>query len=237
MAAAYGARVPYPGDLFDAVADLCTRRGPVLEIGAGNGRFTFGLADRVDRLDAVEPSAAMIAAAGRTHDRVRWINATFEDASLHGPYTMAVAAESMHWTDWPNAFPKLVDVLMPGSPLALVGLAGTDPAPWHDEMMAIIVEYSINDEFEPYELVSSLIANGWFDELGRHRTALVRLNEPVDRLVQRMHSANGLAPSSLGPARCAEFDRRMTEVLCAHAVDGCVASEVAAEVAWGRPLA
>src|SRR5262252_8741533 len=61
VAAAYRHRPPYPSEAFAILEPLL---GPhprcVLELGAGTGDFTIGLAPRVDRLIAVEPSRPML---------------------------------------------------------------------------------------------------------------------------------------------------------------------------------
>ena len=62
VAAACQHRPPYPAETFAIVEPLL---GPpprrVLELDAGTGDFTIGLAPRVDHLIAVEPSRAMLA--------------------------------------------------------------------------------------------------------------------------------------------------------------------------------
>src|SRR5262249_58769978 len=61
VAAAYQHRPPYPAEAFAIIESLL---GPnprcVLELGAGTGDFTIGLAPRVDHLIAIEPSRPML---------------------------------------------------------------------------------------------------------------------------------------------------------------------------------
>ena len=42
-----------------------------------------------------------------------------EDAALDGPYSLVVAAESLHWMDWSVVLPKVAAELVPGAYLAL----------------------------------------------------------------------------------------------------------------------
>src|SRR5262247_3110795 len=61
VAAAYQHRPPYPEEVFAIVEPLLgPRPRSVLELGAGTGDFTIGLAARVDYLMAIEPSRPML---------------------------------------------------------------------------------------------------------------------------------------------------------------------------------
>ena len=64
VADAYYARPPYPGQIFDILVSLIPDSHlPVLELGSGTGDLTLEMARRVRYIDAVEPSAAMLARA------------------------------------------------------------------------------------------------------------------------------------------------------------------------------
>ena len=62
----------------------------VLEIGCGDGRFTWGYADRAGHVTAIEPAANLLALA-REHlpsvlrDRVELINIAFEEFAAASP--------------------------------------------------------------------------------------------------------------------------------------------------------
>src|SRR5205085_8811604 len=74
----YPLRLPYPSVVFDILADLITDEPrAVLDVGAGTGDIARGLVRRVERVDAVDFSPAMIA-KGKTlpdgdHPGLRWI--------------------------------------------------------------------------------------------------------------------------------------------------------------------
>lgn len=101
VASAYRFRPPYPLEFFDVLSRLYAA-GPrrVLELGCGTGDVTVGLAGRADRVDAVESSAEMLAAARRREGgddpRIRWLRGSAEVAEFDGPYSLSVAAESLH---------------------------------------------------------------------------------------------------------------------------------------------
>lgn len=65
-----------------AMVDLSGRH--VLEIGCGDGRFTWRYADKAGRVTAIEPSATQYALArdqvpSRLQDRIEFRNIAFED--------------------------------------------------------------------------------------------------------------------------------------------------------------
>ncbi len=112
MAAAYQYRLPYPTEAF-AVIDSLLGAHPrcVLELGAGTGDFTIGLASRVDHLIAVEPSRAMVE-RGRLRDaaagaHVEWLTVTAEDYAFDRRYSAVIAAEAFHWLDWYRVLPRM----------------------------------------------------------------------------------------------------------------------------------
>lgn len=118
VAAAYRYRPPYPPETYGIVERLL---GPpprhVLELGAGTGDFTIGLAPRVDRLIAVEPSRAMLE---RGRDRVQavspnveWLAVAAEEFAFGRPLSAVVAAEAFHWLDWDRVMPRIAGSLAP----------------------------------------------------------------------------------------------------------------------------
>ena len=86
-------------------------------MGAGTGDFTIGLAPRVDRLIAVEPSRAMLE---RGRDRVQavspnveWLAVAAEEFAFGRPLSAVVAAEAFHWLDWDRVMPRIAGSLAP----------------------------------------------------------------------------------------------------------------------------
>ena len=70
------------------MADLGGRH--VLEIGCGDGRFTWRYADKAERVTAIEPAAEQIALArehlpSRLQDRIEFQNIAFEDFAATSP--------------------------------------------------------------------------------------------------------------------------------------------------------
>lgn len=99
VADAYQHRPPYPGEVFDILERLISERPRnVLDIGAGEGALARPMAARVDRVDAVDISAAMMDAGARQpggrRPNLRWILGAAQTATLDGPYALVTAGAS-----------------------------------------------------------------------------------------------------------------------------------------------
>lgn len=100
----------------------------VLDFGCGAGAFAAELAKRVERVDALDRSPAMIEAARR----VAPPNVTCILADLlHEPlpdagYDAIVSISALHHTSLPESLPRLADALRPGGVLAVIALPRLD---------------------------------------------------------------------------------------------------------------
>ena len=121
VVSAYQYRPPYPPETFeillrllDADADIRT----VLDAGCGPGLMARQLAQAVDRVDAVDIAARMLALGkalpGGEDPKLCWIHGAMEDVPLHPPYALIVAAASLHWMHWETVLPRFHAVLTPG---------------------------------------------------------------------------------------------------------------------------
>ncbi len=90
VARLYGSRPPYPDAVFATLRRLLVAPRSLLDAGAGTGALARGLAEFARRIDAVEPSPAMIEAGRRLPGgdgrRIRWLLGRAEDAPLSPPY-------------------------------------------------------------------------------------------------------------------------------------------------------
>ncbi len=96
VARCYQYRAPYAPALYDHLVEIAPATHRALDLGCGPGKIAHGLAARFDVVDAVDPSAAMIAIARERPSAIRWIQATSEDAKLAGPYDLVTAGASIH---------------------------------------------------------------------------------------------------------------------------------------------
>lgn len=236
---AYRLRPPYPSAVFRILEEIQPQGTKhVLELGCGTGDVTLGLRACADRVDAVEPSAAMIVAArerlGTDDPKVRWIAVTAEEAQFEGPYSLAVAAESLHWMDWSVVLPKIADALTPGAFLALVDRGHRD-LPWEDELRGLIVKYSTNREYRPYDLVQELTGRLLFTEAGRCTTDPLPFEQSIADHVESIHSRNGFSRDRMSGESAAEFDTLYRRLLERHCRNGIVRLETVATVIWGVP--
>src|SRR5204862_2390546 len=77
VAALYRYRAPYPRGIFDILERLAVEPRVVLDAGAGTGALARNFPPVFTRIDAVDPSTAMIARGrslpGGDDSRIRWI--------------------------------------------------------------------------------------------------------------------------------------------------------------------
>jgi SAM-dependent methyltransferase len=213
----------------------------VLELGAGTGDFTIGLAPLVDRLIAVEPSRPMLERGlRRTHaldSRVQWLGIAAEDYAFDGRYSGVVAAEAFHWLDWHAVLPRIAASLAARGQLILVERRLAEPLPWDPDLRALIRQYSTNREYEAYDTVTELETRGLIVVGGRAQTAPVPFPQTADDYVESFHSRNGFSRARLQPERARGFDESLKKLLTRFSPDETVRLPVQARVVWVRPVA
>ena len=238
VAAAYRARPPYPDEVFDILAGLLRPApGRALELGCGSGDLTLGLAARVTRLDALEPSSAMLEIArprAAACGNITWIAQPAEAFEPRERYALIVAAESLHWMDWSVLLPRLARWLEPGAWLAIVARSFTG-LPFEPEIGELIARFSTNRVFEKSDLIDELESRSLFRERGRHRTRPVGFAQSVDDYVESFHSRNGFSRERMTAEAAAQFDRGVRDAVLAHSPDGVVCGELTARIVWGAP--
>ena len=239
VVALYRHRPPYPAAVFDRLRSLIAGPRVVLDAGCGTGALARGLVEDVARVDAIDPSAAMLAAARalpRGHDpRIHWQEARAEDARLSGPYGLITCGASLHWMQHDVVLPKFRRALAPDARVAIV-----DTERQYDEndlrhaLDALIVRYSpVQDHIETPEALDRLVAAGAFVLEDAERTAPVPFEQSVEEYVGALGSTASLSRATLGP-RADDFSRELRDLFARHRVDR-VRYGVVAYVAWGRP--
>jgi SAM-dependent methyltransferase len=242
VAAAYCCRPPYPPETFVILEPLLGAHPRlVLELGAGTGDLTIGLAALVDDLIAVEPSRPMLERGVRRtstrHNHVKWLAIATEDYAFDGRYSAVVAAEAFHWLDWNSVLPRIGTSLVPAGYLILVERTLTEPPPWDPDLRVLIRNYSTNRDYVPYDLVTELEARGLFTVSGQAQTDTVVYPQTADDYVESFHSRNGLSRARLQPGRAREFDDHLKTLLGRYCHDDTVRLPVQARIVWGRPVA
>lgn len=211
----------------------------VLELGAGTGDISIGLAARVDRLDAVEPSSAMVGAAREAGGRatnVHWIVDTAENFRPEHPYSLAVAAESLHWMDWFIVLPKVAASLMPGAVLAIITERAIVGLPWMTALREIVSGFSTNRDYRTYDVVHEVVSRGLFKETGREVVVSERpFRQSLADYVESFHSRNGFSRDRMSTEAADAFDAEVTRLVLSHRSDGVVTGSIRATLVWGLP--
>ncbi len=108
-------RPDYPAPAIDALLAGLPNPGTltVADIGAGTGISARLVADRGPRVIAIEPNAAMRAAAA-PHPRVSWLHATAEHTTLpESSVDLVLCAQSFHWMRRDEALDEFRRILRP----------------------------------------------------------------------------------------------------------------------------
>ena len=129
-AADYAAYRPtYPPALFEVLAALPRRRRLALDCATGNGQAAIGLAERFERVLAIDASREQLASA-RPHPRIEYRVARAEDTGAEsGSVDLVSAAQAVHWFDFDRFYAEVRRVLAPGGAVALYtyNLVRVDP--------------------------------------------------------------------------------------------------------------
>lgn len=240
VASAYRFRPPYPDEVYGLLEGLMVDTPRiVLELGCGLGEITRRLAARVERVDAVDPSHAMIAMAqtlpGGAHRHVHWFCCTAEDFAYGSEYALVIAAESLHWMDWQRVLPVVRASLSPSGRLAIILGRRLDTVPWWGALHLLIPLYSTNREFKPYDLLEELARRHLFHPEGRTTTTPVPFHQSVDAYIESWHSRNGFSRDRMGTWRALSFDEHIRDIITPYAHEGILCYDIQVELAWGVP--
>lgn len=248
VADCYRCRPPYSDEVIAKLLGLVVTPRVLLDAGAGDGKIARALAPDLDRVDAVDPSLAMMAVGraspgGDTAD-LRWIASTIEDAALEPPYGLAAAGASFHWMDPDQVFPKLARALAPGAVLAVVDGDAPVDAPFEEAASAVMIETLSRAEGHPpsywltpmERLERSLPPHPRFEVQGSLISAPFPFEQSVEDFIRLEHSRQSFSEEHLGPELTAFFDRALGEAVAPYATDGMLRYDVRTRVEWGRPL-
>ena len=210
----------------------------MLELGCGTGEIARRLAPSVERVDAVDPSRAMIQVGerlpGGDEENLNWIPASAETFDYPVQYALIVVARSIHWMDWEQVFPMMRQALTANGRLAIVDSL-SDRGGWDEAALsAIIGRYSTNQDFLRLDLFGELEKRQLFDLEERVATVPVTMEQSIDSYIEFYHSTSTLGRGVMGEESAARFDKEMRAAFEPHAR---LSFEVTVEVAWGQPRA
>jgi len=211
----YPLRPPYPEELVQRLKT----DGVVLEMGCGTGELSRRLAPFARRVVAVDPSAAMLARArelpGGGAANIEWIRSTAEEFDYPDRYDLILTPQSLHWMDWEVVLPKFARAL--DGTFAVIYTCGF-PAPWMEDVRAIVPQYSVMKNFEHYDLLEELTRRGLFELEERVQIGPEPFRQTVEDYVGSWWSRAGFSRVEEDAAR--EFAAKVTALVEPHAKDG-----------------
>jgi len=236
----YLLRVPYPPETFTILADLVVDAPRVLlDVGTGPGLIAREMVRFVDRVDAVDWSAPMIALGkslpGGDHPHLHWLHGRIEEAELEPPYALITAGVSLHWMDWEVVLPRFHDLLTPRGVLALVNATTTRP-PWHTELREVARRFSTMQEREGFSLLEELSGRGLFRKIDERRTQPVAFFQSVEDYIEELHSHSDFSRQRMTDDAAGTFDAAVCALVAPYATGGRLTLEVTGGVIWGAPL-
>ena len=241
IAEAYVQYPPYSSEVFETLTGLI-QDSPriVLDVGCGTGELARPLAASVDRIDAVDQSAAMIR-IGRGRDggdrsNIRWICQSAEAFPYENGYSLIVAGASIHWMDWEAVLPRMAASLSPRGCLAIVG-GHEIAAPWSERLNNILPRYSTNKEFGRFSVIDELEERHLFSVAGSVRTAPQQHQMRVDQYVELLHARNGFSRQRMDPQTADEFDTTVRELVAPFLQGDTLSLDMASTITWGHPEA
>jgi SAM-dependent methyltransferase len=238
---AYPRRAPYPESLFQKLAELLV--GPsrvVLDVGTGPGDVARRLAPYVERMDAVDWSAGMIALGkqlpGGNDPRIRWIQGRIEEVALEPPYGLITAGDSLHWMDWGAILPRFATLIEPDAFLAILTRGPHNP-PWREALTPVFRRYSVISDWRPYNLIEELSSRSFFRKIGKWESEPVPFTQSVADYIEALHSMSGFARERMDSVAVSAFDDKVRAILLAYAdADGVLHMDIVGSVEWGTPL-
>ncbi|HEV8229279.1 MAG TPA: class I SAM-dependent methyltransferase [Candidatus Limnocylindria bacterium] len=237
VAALYQFRAPYPHGVFSILERLVVGPRVILDAGTGTGALARRFPPSIERIDAVDPSPAMIARGralpGGDDARIRWIVGRAENAPLSPPYGLITVGASLHWMQADVVLPRFRDTLAPGARLAIVDTETTHSGEWRTEMLDIIRRYSpLEHHVETHEMVSQLAQQGVLSLEGEERTSPEEFDQSVDDYLRLLGSTSTLSCVTLG-SRAAAFDAACRDLFARHRMTR-IRSSVVGYVAWSK---
>jgi SAM-dependent methyltransferase len=111
-------RPTYPPALFELLASLPRRRGLALDCATGNGQAARGLAERFERVVAIDASREQLANA-TPHPRVEYRLARAEETGVEAATVdLVCVAQALHWFDFDRFYAEVRRVMAPGGAIA-----------------------------------------------------------------------------------------------------------------------
>ena len=239
VARCYQFRPAYPPALYDAMLELTPGRGALLDLGCGTGKLAGPLADSFARVDAVDPSAPMLAAAASSWPAasIRWLESTAEDARLDPPYDLICAGASIHWLDHARLMPGLAQSLSNDAWLIVIEGDGAWQPPWQAEWNTFIARWleRMGRRHDQAEFIAEMNRYRGFMAIHGQREFITAVEQSLEDLIECQHSRASWARAAMGHDRSRRFDAELAQLLTPHLRSGALRFQVRTTLIWGRP--
>jgi SAM-dependent methyltransferase len=237
VARLYERRPPYPDGILAALARRVVTPNIVLDAGAGTGALARRMTAFAERVDALEPAAAMIAEGmrlpGGSNPRIRWIEGRAEDAPIDPRYGLITCGASLHWMDPRVALPRFREALAPGARLAIVDNTNVHGA-YREDVWAITDRFAaVATHPETPAAIAAVRASGLFSVEDEERTEPMPFEQSVDEYIEFLHSTSVLTRAQLGN-RAGAFDAEVRHVFTRHGI-GRLHYAVVGSITWAVP--
>ncbi len=235
---AYANRPDYPPALFEALLERIHGRAIALDLGTGPGKIAGRLAPHFARIDAIDPSAAMLATARENWpaQNINWINARTEDAALAPAYDLVTAGAAIHWMVPEITFPKIARHLAPSAKLAIIGGDGAHEAPWKTEWETFANRWTLHDggayDRSRHHVARKMLEQ-WIDA-EENLSFGHEMRQSIPEFLENLHSHSNWTRAHLG-ARTAAFDEEAAALLGSFLHDGLLTYTVSTRLIVGHP--
>ncbi len=209
----------------------------VADVGSGTGIAAALFLANGNRVFAVEPNAAMRAAAEATHGgdpRFRSVDGTAEATGLEpGSVDLVVAAQAFHWFDAPRARAHFATILRePRRVVLLWNTRRTDSSPFLVEYEELLLEYGTDYRAVRHDRIEPDAIRAFFG--GPYTRRTLPNEQRLDRagLKGRLLSSS-YTPGPEHPDRGPMLER-LERIFERHRTDGRVRIEYDTEILIGR---
>jgi hypothetical protein len=112
-----------------------------------------------------------------------------------------------------------------------------EPSPWSDELLKLIIQYSTNRDFQPYNLIEELTSRGLYQVEDQTQTEAETFTQSIADYIESVHSRNGFSRDRMAPEAAVAFDAAARAIIAPHAPDDTIMLRIRARLVWGQPLA
>lgn len=239
VAAGYRDRPIYPSSLMSTLRTLIdpTNR-TVLDVGTGTGNVARPLAPFVDRIDAVDPSPAMIEVGkqlpGGDNSVIQWRQGRIEEFEGSGEYGLITCGLSIHFLDQSAIIPLFHRLLAPGRYLAALSVS-PERTGWDDDVEAVrggSVSTGANEDQRAFDRFK---AEGLLTGTGSFESESEPWNPTIDTYINNLRGRSSWSILLADKDRGNDMLNKVRAILERNAVNGRLPITIRGRLWWGIP--